>query len=152
MENRVDNSLPISLTSFPGTQPPRSPSSTWPKHGSITGTPNLTTSYPSNSGRTDTTGNLTDDNVTRTQKTSTASDDNATRPGSQTRRSSVAASMLSSDVRDNNKKSSLGFTLIASLVKWKINTFHPPRKDGESIAKVICAFIYVKGSVFDLTI
>lgn len=85
--------------------------------------------------------NLTDYNVTRTQKTCTDIDDHAMGRGSQTRRSSVAASMLSSDVRDKRKKSSLGFTLIASLVKWKINTFHPPRKDGESIAKVMCAFI-----------
>ncbi|XP_067031260.1 uncharacterized protein [Acropora muricata] len=132
-ENRAENSLPISLTSFPGQQPPGSPSSSCPRRVSITDTPNVTSSYPS--GPTDTTVNLTDYNVTRTQKTSTDIDDHATRRGSQTRRSSVAASMLSSDVRDKRKKSSLGFTLIASLVKWKINTFHPPRKDGESIAK-----------------
>lgn len=95
---------------------------------------------------------MTDDNVTRTQKNSNDIDDHATRRGSQTRRSSVAASMLSSDVRDKRKKSSLGFTLIASLVKWKINTFHPPRKDSESMAKVMCALISVKGSVSDAAI
>lgn len=58
------------------------------------------------------------------------------RRGSQARRrSSVAASMLSSDTRDG-KKGSIGFTLPASLVKWKINSLRAAKKANETIAKV----------------
>lgn len=58
------------------------------------------------------------------------------RRGSQARRrSSVAASMLSSDTRDG-KKGSIGFTLAASLVKWKKNSLRAARKANETIAKV----------------
>ncbi|CAH3014386.1 unnamed protein product [Porites evermanni] len=57
------------------------------------------------------------------------------RRGSQARRkSSVAASMLSSDTRDG-KKGSIGFTLAASLVKWKKNSLRAARKANETIAK-----------------
>ncbi|CAH3167589.1 unnamed protein product [Porites lobata] len=57
------------------------------------------------------------------------------RRGSQARRrSSVAASMLSSDTRDG-KKGSIGFTLAASLVKWKKNSLRETRKANETIAK-----------------
>ena len=43
--------------------------------------------------------------------------------------------MLNSDVRDG-KKGSIGFTLAASLVKWKINTLKAAKKANETIAKV----------------
>ena len=43
--------------------------------------------------------------------------------------------MMSSDAR-GSKKGSFGFTLAASLVKWKMNTLRAAKKAKETIAKV----------------
>ena len=101
---------------------------------SIGGAPNFLT--PSTSGQTDTTqGMLEAAMKLQTQSSAGKSDPDGTRRGSQSRRSSVAASMLNCDVRDG-KKGSIGFTLAASLVKWKINTLKVAKKANETIAKV----------------
>lgn len=69
------------------------------------------------------------------QRSSTNTDVPGTRRGSQSRRSSVAASMLKSDVRDG-KKGSVGFTIATSLVKWKMNTLKEEKENKQTIAKV----------------
>ena len=70
------------------------------------------------------------------------------RRGSRARRSSVAASMLSSSnatqsrrdsVQADGKIGSIGFsTLASSLVRWKMNSLRAARKTKETIAKVKC--------------
>lgn len=130
-EDRWRKSSPASLHSSLGPSALGNPSPSRPRRVSLSATPNGLISSAINSGQTDTTRDLQDD-LLGTQQHS--SDSKETRRGSQARRSSVAASMLNSDVRDK-KKSSNGFSLAASLVKWKLKTLHASKEHGDSIAK-----------------
>ena len=132
--NRRRRSSTASFSQFPTAPPSGLPGTSRSRRVSIASAPHFPT--PSTSGQTDTSQALQEFALKlQTQSPAESSDVPGTRRGSQSRRSSIAASMLNSDVRDG-KKGPIGFTLAASLVKWKMNTLRAAKKAKESIAKV----------------
>lgn len=134
MADRRRRSSTASLTQFSTTTPSGQSAPSRPRRVSVTGESHFLGS--STLKQTDNTEALREAALkVQHQRSSTNTDVPGTRRGSQSRRSSVAASMLKSDVRDG-KKGSVGFTIATSLVKWKMNTLKEEKENKQTIAKV----------------